>query len=128
MVQRYKSEFKFILSGASSTLIDFCLYMLLSNWLSVSLSKMISMGMASIYSFFLNKNWTFENGEKINKAMIIKYIGAQLLNIFVNTSINTIIYTLTNNKLVSFVIATATAMVVNYFSQKIIVFKKEVKK
>ena len=60
--------------------------------------------------------------------MIIKYIGAQLLNIFVNTSINTIIYTLTNNKLVSFVIATATAMIVNYFSQKIIVFKKEVKK
>ena len=69
-----------------------------------------------------------ENGEKINKTMIIKYIGAQLLNIFVNTSINTIIYTLTNNKLVSFVIATATAMIVNYFSQKIIVFKKEVKK
>ena len=124
MVQRYKSEFKFILSGASSTLIDFCIYMLLSNWLSVSLSKMISMGIASIYSFFLNKNWTFENGEKINKTMIIKYIGAQLLNIFVNTSINTII----NNKLVSFVIATATAMIVNYFSQKIIVFKKEVKK
>ena len=89
---------------------------------------MISMGIASIYSFFLNKNWTFENGEKINKTMIIKYIGAQLLNIFVNTSINTIIYTLTNNKLVSFVIATATAMIVNYFSQKIIVFKKEVKK
>lgn len=128
MVQRYKSEFKFIFSGASSTLIDFCIYMLLSNWLSVSLSKMISMGIASIYSFFLNKNWTFENGEKINKTMIIKYIGAQLLNIFVNTSINTIIYILTNNKLVSFVIATATAMIVNYFSQKIIVFKKEVKK
>ena len=124
MVQRYKSEFKFILSGASSTLIDFCIYMLLSNWLSVSLSKMISMGIASIYSFFLNKNWTFENGEKINKTMIIKYIGSQLLNIFVNTSI----YTLTNNKLVSFAIATATAMIVNYFSQKIIVFKKEVKK
>lgn len=60
--------------------------------------------------------------------MIIKYIGSQLLNIFVNTSINTIIYTLTNNKLVSFAIATATAMIVNYFSQKIIVFKKEVKK
>ena len=128
MVQRYKSEFKFILAGASSTLIDFCLYMLLSNWLSVSFSKIISMSIASTFSFFLNKNWTFENSEKINKIMVVKYIGAQLLNIFVNTSINTIIYNLTNNKLISFVIATAIAMIVNYFSQKIIVFKKEVKK
>ena len=126
--QKYKSQARFLVVGGSSTLLDFIIYMLLSTKLNITISKFISMTVSSIYSFLINKNWTFENGEKINKTMIIKYIGAQLLNIFVNTSINTIIYTLTNNKLVSFVIATATAMIVNYFSQKIIVFKKEVKK
>lgn len=124
MVQQYKSELKFILSGASSTLIDFCLYMLISNWLSISISKVISMTIASIYSFFINKNWTFENDDKIDKMMVFKYIFVQLLNIAVNTTVNTTMVSLTNNKLISFVVATGIAMVVNYFCQKILVFKK----
>ena len=117
------SILRFLISGGSSTLLDFIIYMLISDYVGITYGKLISMTIACIYSFFINKNWTFKSSEKTNKTMVIKFIFGQVLNISINTAINTGMYYLTNNKIVSYVIATLIAMICNYLYQKIIVFK-----
>lgn len=128
VLKKYQSEIKFILVGGSSTLIDFIIYMILSKYINISLAKIISMSIASIYSFIINKNWTFTNNEKIDMVMIVKYIVTQILNITVNTCVNSLIFKISNIKVLAFVIATGVAMCVNFILQKVVVFKKEERK
>ena len=125
MFQKYKSQARFLVVGGSSTLLDFIIYMLLSTKLNITISKFISMTVSSIYSFLINKNWTFNNKNKITFILTFKYILCVFINIFVNTTSNTLIFNLTNNKIISFLFATGIAMIVNYTIQKKIVFKED---
>ena len=52
-------------------------------------------------------------------------VTSVFINIFVNTTSNTLIFNLTNNKIISFLFATGIAMIVNYTIQKKIVFKED---
>lgn len=125
MVQKYKSQVRFLVVGGSSTLLDFIIYMVLSTKLNITISKFISMTISSIYSFLINKNWTFNNKNKITFILTFKYILCVFINIFVNTTSNTLIFNLTKNKIVSFIFATGIAMIVNFTIQKKIVFKED---
>lgn len=125
MFQKYKSQARFLVVGGSSTLLDFIIYMLLSTKLNITISKFISMTVSSIYSFLINKNWTFNNKNKITFILTFKYILCVFINIFVNTTSNTLIFNLTNSKIISFLFATGIAMIVNYTIQKKIVFKED---
>ena len=125
LLYKYKSFIKYLICGGSSTAIDFLVYMILSSHINISIAKFTSMCIASIFSFFVNKGWTFEDNRKITKVQIFKYILTQIINISVNVGFNKVIYTLSNMKICAFIIATVVAMIVNYFMQKIIVFKKE---
>ena len=123
MVQKYKSQARFLVVGGSSTLLDFVIYMLLSTKVDITISKCISMSISSIYSFFINKNWTFSDSEKITIVLALKYILCVLINIGVNTLVNTLTFSITNNKTISFIIATGIAMIVNFVIQKEVVFR-----
>ena len=123
VVQKYKSQARFLVVGGSSTLLDFAIYMLLSTKVDITISKCISMSISSIYSFFINKNWTFSDSEKITIVLALKYILCVLINIGVNTLVNTLTFIITNNKIISFIIATGIAMIVNFVIQKEVVFR-----
>lgn len=117
-----KKIVKFIIIGGASTLIDFCVYMLIPNYIDVTISKIISMGVASIFSFILNKSWTFSLKKNADLKMVVLFYIGLLVNIAVNTSVNTVCFNLTKHKIISFCIATIVAMVVNYLIQNYIVF------
>ena len=123
LIKNRKSEFRFLIVGGLSTLIDFIIYMLLSNYIDISVSKCCSMIIASIFAYVCNKNWTFSDSESTNAKKIFKYIISQLINITVNTTINTVMYNLTKIKVLAFVVATGVAMIINYLLQKTIVFR-----
>ena len=114
---------KFLITGGSSTLLDFIVYMALSSSLGITISKFMSMTISSIYSFFINKNWTFLNKEKVSSILVIKYILCVIINITINSFTNLLVYNLTGNKIISFIIATGVAMIANFLIQKEIVFK-----
>jgi putative flippase GtrA len=122
--------FKFVVIGGCSTLIDFCIYMIISQWLNITISKVISMSIASIFSFILNKSWTFSVSEKTTNKMLVLFYAGFLINIAINTGINTLSFNLTGLKVVSFCIATGVAMVENFLFQNFIVFsvKKQLPK
>lgn len=123
MFTKYSKELRFLITGGSSTLIDFIIYMVLSSSIKISVAKFISMTVSSVYSFFINKNWTFSNKEKVSFILIVKYIFCMIVNIIINTSTNSLIFKITQNKIISFVIATGVAMIANFLIQKEIVFR-----
>lgn len=127
VMNKYKF-IKFLFVGGSSTLLDFFIYLSLSNFIAISLSKCFSMIVSCTYSFFLNKSWTFNDKQKINTKQIISYIIVQVINIVTNVTINQMGYIITNNKLLAYIVATGISMIVNYLLQKNIIFKENLKK
>lgn len=121
----YMKQFiRFACVGGGATLIDFILYMLFALFIHITLAKLLSMLFASIYSYILNKSWTFNNRRQDNWRYIIKYVISQIANIVVNVTINSIVFFYTNSKINAFLIATCIAMIVNFLLQKLFVFKE----
>lgn len=125
MIGSRKNIIRFLVVGGTSTLIDFIVYMLLSTQVPISSSKLLSMCCASVFSFIMNKKWTFESRERTHFFMIVKYIVAQCINIGTNVSINQFVFEISRSKLFAFAIATGCAMCVNYLLQRLLVFKRE---
>ena len=115
---------RFIVTGGTATLIDFIIYMLIRVHIGTSWGKFISMLCANVFSFIANKKWTFGVERKVTVWMVLQYVFVQALNIGTNVLINAISLKLTNMVVLSFVIATGCAMIVNYLGQRFIVFKK----
>lgn len=119
-----KGFIKFVIIGGCSTGIDFLIYFLCSQKIDITISKFFSMLVACIFSFFFNKKWTFEVEEKTNWKHLIKYLFSQGVNIGVNVGTNTLVFELTNMKLIAYVMATGLGMIVNFMLQKFMVFRK----
>ena len=117
------SIYKFVVSGGIATSIDFVIYILLKQILWPSVAKTISMLCANIWSYIVNKRWVFSNEKKTDSKMIASYVVVQAINLGVNVGTNSLMLHLTNHTIISFVIATLCATIVNYTLQKIIVFK-----
>lgn len=120
-----KTLVRFIIVGGCCTLIDFGIYMLITEYVGAIIGKGISMGCSMVVNFFLNKFWSFSARGTTSKLELPKYICTQIVNISVNVSVNAGILYMLNMKIVAFVCATGIAMVVNYLLQKFWVFKKE---
>ena len=116
------SILKFILGGCCSTAIDFAVYILLSVKLSIIKSKGISLIIASIFSYVVNKRFTFQNKEKTNIGYLIRFYIVFFANFAINIGVNYFVYEYTGHKLVGFLIATICGMLVNYLGQKFFVF------
>lgn len=120
------SFLRFLIVGGSATLLDYIIYWFLSDVINFNVAKGISMLCSSIYSYFLNKHFTFRAKQRSSVQEVAKYIFAQLINIGTNVGINYLLFTATDIKLLSMVFATGVAMIVNYILQKLFVFKTSV--
>ncbi len=80
------------------------------------------MVVASLFSYVVNKIFTFGNKEKTNFSYIIKYYIVFGLNFGVNLAVNYFVYSSTSSKLLAFIVATICGMTVNYIGQRFFVF------
>ena len=118
---------RFVLVGGCSTGIDFVIYVLLSMQIPITISKGISMISASVFSYFVNKQYTFSNKEKTTLAYLIKFYLTFGANFMVNLGTNYFVYSKTGLKLLAFVMATICGMTVNYIGQRFFVFNDKEK-
>ena len=120
-----RQKIRFLLVGGTNTAIDFGLLFILNTLgLPRVLSNTISTGVAFIFSFFANRNFTFSaNSGNIKKQMTL-FIIVTLFGLWV---IQPIIISLISNLLVGKIIATAVTLVWNYLVYSRLVFKKEAK-
>lgn len=113
---------KFILVGCCSTAIDFIIYTVLSIKMSITVSKGISMITASIFSYVVNKRFTFHNTDKTSIWYLARFYTIFAANFASNLGVNYIVYKSTGYKLAAFVLATFCGMFVNYLGQRFFVF------
>ena len=120
-----RQKIRFLLVGGTNTAIDFGLLFTLNTLgLPRVPSNTISTGVAFIFSFFANRNFTFSaNSGNIKKQMTL-FIIVTLFGLWV---IQPIIISLISNLLVGKIIATAVTLVWNYLFYSRLVFKKEAK-
>ena len=120
-----RQKIRFLLVGGTNTAIDFGLLFILNTLgLPRVLSNTISTGVAFIFSFFANRNFTSSaNSGNIKKHMTL-FIIVTLFGLWV---IQPIIISLISNLLVGKIIATAVTLVWNYLFYSRLVFKKEAK-
>lgn len=113
----------FLLIGGLATTIDFVIYSHLFTFFSINISKLISMLSSSLFSYFMNKIFTFNKGKNYNQRYLIKFYIIFLLNLLTNIFVNYYVYKLTSVKLLAFILATLFGMIVNFIGQKFYVFK-----
>ena len=120
-----RQKIRFLLVVGTNTAIDFGLLFILNSFgLPRVSSNTISTGVAFIFSFFANRNFTFSaNSGNIKKQMTL-FIIVTLFGLWV---IQPIIISLISNLLVGKIIATAVTLVWNYLFYSRLVFKKEAK-
>ena len=71
-----KKPIRFVLVGISNTVLDFVvLNVLLFCGINILFANTISTGIAMLYSFFMNKKWTFRNaGQNYLRQVILFFI------------------------------------------------------
>ena len=123
MKRETKSIAKFLVVGGSSTLLDYVIYWTLCMFIHFNLAKTLSMFCSCVYSFFLNKMFTFQDKRKLSGGHVLRYIVSQAVNIGINVSINALVYGTTGIRILGMVSATAGAMIVNFLLQRFFVFQ-----
>lgn len=124
LYKKHQSVARFIFSGGVATTIDFICYYALHYFLDYSIAKLISILIANIWSYNVNKRWVFQSKTETNKMMVTQYVLCQVVNISANVAVNSVMVKMTNMIVLSFIVATACATVLNYLIQKLFVFRK----
>lgn len=75
---------RFVVVGGANTVIDFAFYNLFSKFfgLALPLANMISSFIAMLFSFFLNKKWTFVSGSKDYLREVVLFFVFTIIGIW----------------------------------------------
>jgi len=78
-------QFRFVIVGGANTLIDFAFYNLFSKifTLALPLANMISSFIAMLFSFFMNKKWTFRSSGKNYLREVMLFFIFTIISIWV---------------------------------------------
>jgi len=122
---------RFLIVGTTTVALDLFAYYLLikSQFFNVEISKAISFIIGSIYSYQLNRAWTFAAG-KGNLFQAIRFFLVYASSLFLNVSTNSlflsrITFNNTPHVILSFLLATVTSATFNYILLKNLVFKRK---
>lgn len=147
---------KFFIIGVSAVLVDAVVYYLLSDKMGVDtkIAKSLSFLTGTVYTYFLNKLWTWKYTEKSNKGMVMMFMAVYAISFIFNVVINEwLLHVLPDqivelelntldaglnkvqessfklisvkeNKLLAFFVATVVSAVINFLGQKFLVFKQ----
>ena len=124
--KKNKELLKYIFVGLSTVLIDFLIYKFLIKFIVIYLAKTISFLSGTLFSYQLNRTWTFKS-EKKTLSQFIKYLIIHITSLVLNVFINSLLLnTFSKNYFlsyeVSFLIATLTSATYNFLFIKIFIF------
>jgi putative flippase GtrA len=133
LAKKHAEKIKYIIVGLANTAIDFgILFLLVHFGVDKIIANYISTSIALIFSFFVNRSFTFKSTSDNKKKQFLLFIvvtlfGLWVLQPIVITLVSHIISSLFSSALVLFiakVIATGVSLVWNYIFYSRIVFKK----
>lgn len=115
---------RYLVVGGGAVVIDFISYMTMVHLihLNTSFSKGTSYVLGALFSFIINKIWTFASDKKTHEAFI-RFAILYTATFLTNVAINALVLWLGAITFIGFSVATATSIVLNYIGQKYWVFK-----
>ncbi|WP_420548622.1 GtrA family protein [Curvivirga sp.] len=129
MTKLIKHYGAFVLAGGGAFVINSILLLLLVNILRLDpyLSQAFAVACGIVYSWFINRKYTFEVPEKPSFREFIKYCGTM----FVSTLVNYSVYSLSITffavfymyPVLALIPATAISMIVSYLGMKFHTFR-----
>lgn len=117
---------KFGLIGVLNTLINWILFILLNSFgVYYIISNVIAYSISTLNSYLWNSKWVFKYNEDNVKETSFKFIVLNIIGLTLNTIILYLLVDIVRlNKLIALVITTGIVMILNYFINKLWVFKK----
>lgn len=122
----------FIGVAISSFVIDFSIFQLLiiifgvlSSGLRISVASVIARICSSMFNYFMNKKFVFDNKKKVS-ASIFKYYILMLVELAISTTLVMIVYRLTFlSELLSKILVDSIIFFFSFFIQRYIVFRND---
>ena len=123
---------KFLITGVISAVVDFSLTLLFQEWVGLSkfFARTIGFIFGTLTAYMINRRWTFQaapSGKRLTQVIILyalTYIinagGYKICAEFLENYTDPVIAST-----IAFVIAQGTATVINFFVQRIFIFKVE---
>lgn len=127
-VQKAKKIFKYCVSGGTGAIIDFGLYSILIYLFSTNylVSNFISFSCATLVTYYLQKNWTFEYKTNNNVVVFQRFILAVIITyILNNVLLFAFIDVLTINVFFAKILQIVVSTIWGYSINSIYVFKKK---
>lgn len=117
---------KFGLVGVLNTIINWVLFILLNSiGVYYIISNIIAYSISTLNSYLWNSKWVFKyNGDNVNQTTF-KFITLNIIGLVLNTIILFLLVDIIKlPKIIALIITTGIVMILNYFINKLWVFKK----
>ena len=130
-LNKYKTVFTYLLSSGLSFIVDIIsfsiiLYFIKDRFLdAILLSSYVARAISSVVNYIVNKKYVFKNEKKRNYKAFIEYFLLVIINITISGLLVTKVYNYIHlNATFITVIIDSIIFVINYFLQKLVIFKK----
>lgn len=131
ILNKYKTIFTYLLSSGLSFVVDIIsfsviLYFIKDRFVdAILLSSYVARAISSVVNYIVNKKYVFKNEKKRNYKAFIEYFLLVIINITISGLLVTKVYNCIHlNATFIKVIIDSIIFVVNYFLQKLIIFRK----
>lgn len=134
-LEKHGQKFRFVLVGGANTALDFLLLFLFTNiGVHKIVANYLSTSIALIFSFFVNKSFTFKDKSKNAKKQFVLFLAVTLAGLWIIQPL--VIWIATNsleayiendnaNLFIAKLIATVASLIWNYLLYSRLVFKKD---
>ena len=130
-LNKYKTIFTYLLSSGLSFIVDIISFSIILYFIkdifvdAILLSSYVARGISSVVNYIVNKKYVFKNEKKRNYKAFIEYFLLVIINITISGLLVTKVYNYIHlNATFIKVIIDSIIFIINYFLQKLVIFKK----
>ncbi len=130
-LNKYKTVFTYLLSSGLSFIVDIISFSIILYFIkdrfvdAILLSSYVARAISSVVNYIVNKKYVFKNEKKRNYKAFIEYFLLVIINITISGLLVTKVYNYIHlNATFIKVIIDFIIFIINYFLQKLIIFRK----
>ena len=130
-LNKYKTVFTYLLSSGLSFIVDIISFSIILYFIkdrfvdAILLSSYVARGISSVVNYIVNKKYVFKNEKKRNYKAFIEYFLLVIINITISGLLVTKVYNYIHlNATFIKVIIDSIIFIINYFLQKLVIFRK----
>lgn len=130
-LNKYKTVFTYLLSSGLSFIVDIISFSIILYFIkdkfvdAILLSSYVARAISSVVNYIVNKKYVFKNEKKRNYKAFIEYFLLVIINITISGLLVTKVYNyIYLNATFIKVIIDSIIFIINYFLQKLVIFRK----